>query len=56
MVLINNSPEIIYVETKRFRENIRNFKKGKEVLTNIIYNLDVAIPIEGKSALILELG
>jgi glycosidase len=55
MVLINNSPETIAVDTKRFKENIKNYKTAKEVLTDTTFDLSKAITIEGKSALILEL-
>jgi glycosidase len=55
MVLINNSAETVAVDTKRFQENIKNYKTGKEVLTDATFDLSKAISIEGKSALILEL-
>lgn len=55
MVLINNSAERVAVDTKRFQENIKNYKTGKEVLTDATFDLSKPISIEGKSALILEL-
>lgn len=55
MVLINNSTEIKTVDTKRFKENIQNNKTAKEVITDVTFNLDKAISLEGKSGLILEL-
>jgi glycosidase len=55
MVLINNSPETIAVDTKRFQENIKHYKTAKEVLTDATFDLSKDITIEGKSALILEL-
>lgn len=55
MILINNNLENQEIHTARFKENIGNYEKGKEVLTNIVYNLSKTIAIEGKSALILEL-
>ncbi|MBA0883568.1 glycoside hydrolase family 13 protein [Flavobacterium undicola] len=55
MVLINNNPENQEIYTPRFKENIGNYKKGKEVLSDLIFDLSQAIIIEGKSALILEL-
>jgi glycosidase len=55
MVLINNSTEIKTVDTKRFKENIQNHKIAKEVITDVTFNLDKAISLEGKSVLILEL-
>ena len=55
MVIINNNPENQNIDTKRFQENIRNYTTGKEVLTDVTFNLAEAISLEGKSALILEL-
>lgn len=55
MVLINNNPENQEIMTKRFEENIKNHITGKEILTDLFFDLSQAIPIEGKSALILEL-
>ena len=55
MVIINNNPENQEISTLRFKENIGDYKTGKDVLTNEMYNLENAIAIEGKSALILEL-
>jgi glycosidase len=55
MVVINNNPEKQILKTNRFKENIQNFKSGKEVLSGKIVDLNTEIEIEGKSALILEL-
>jgi len=55
MVLINNSTEKQTVKTNRFSQNIKNFKTGKEVLTNQNIDITNEISIEPKSALILEL-
>nr|WP_288833957.1 glycoside hydrolase family 13 protein [uncultured Flavobacterium sp.] len=55
MVLINNNPENQEIMTKRFEENIKNHITGKEILTDLFFDLSQTIPIEGKSALILEL-
>ena len=55
MVLVNNSPETRTIDTKRFQENIKNYKTAKEVLTDATFDLSKPISIEGKSALILEL-
>ena len=56
MVLINNSPEKQTLKTNRFSQNIKNFKTGKEILTNQNIDLSNEISIEPKSALILELN
>lgn len=55
MVVINNNSEKQILKTNRFKENIQNFKSGKEVLSGKIVDLNNDIEIEGKSALILEL-
>lgn len=55
MVVINNNSEKQILKTNRFKENIQNFKSGKEVLSGKIVDLNNEIEIEGKSALILEL-
>jgi len=56
MVLINNSIEKQNIKTNRFSQNIKNFKTGKEILTNQNIDLSNEISIEPKSALILELN
>lgn len=55
MVVINNSKETRIFKTARFAENIKNFKSGKEVLTNKTIDVSNEMSIEGKSVLILEL-
>ena len=56
MVIINNNPEKQSIKTTRFNENIRNFKSGKDVLTNATFDVKNDISIEGKSVFILELN
>ena len=55
MVVINNNPEKQTIKTSRFNENIQNFKSGKDVLTDKVFDLNNEIVIEGKTSLILEL-
>lgn len=55
MVVINNNSEKQILKTNRFKENIQNFKSGKEVFSGKIIDLNNEIEIEGKSTLILEL-
>lgn len=55
MVIINNNSEKQTLKTNRFKESIQNLKSGKEVLSGTTFDLNNAIEIEGKSALILEL-
>ena len=55
MVLINNSNETKTIKTDRFKENIKNFKKGKDVISELTFDVSNEIIIEPKSVLILEL-
>lgn len=55
MIVLNNSTEKQTIKTSRFQENIKNYKSGKDVLTEKSFDLKNDIEIEGKSVLILEL-
>ena len=55
MVLINNSNETRKINTHRFKENIREFKTGKDVISELTFDVTNEIIIEPKSVLILEL-
>lgn len=55
MVLINNSNETHTINTHRFKENIKDFKTGKDVISELTFNITNEIIIEPKSVLILEL-
>ena len=55
MIVINNSSESKTLKTSRFKENISKYNSGKDVLTEITFDLKNDIQIEGKSVLILEL-
>ncbi len=55
MVLINNNKEAQNIKTNRFQENIKNYKSGKDILTNNDYDLSNEIAVASKSVLILEL-
>ena len=55
MVVMNNTTEKQSVKTARFQENIKNYKSGKDVLSEKSFDLKNDIEIEGKSVLILEL-
>lgn len=55
MVILNNNNEKQTLKTNRFAENIKNFKSGKEVLTNVSFDLKNDIFIDANSVLILEL-
>lgn len=55
MVIMNNSTEKQTIKTSRFLENIKNYKSGKDVISEKSFELKNDIEIEGKSVLILEL-
>ena len=56
MVIINNNTSAKKLETKRFRENLEGFKKGKDALEgNLIKDLD-KIEIPAKTVRIIELS
>jgi glycosidase len=55
MVVMNNNNEKQTIKTSRFQENIKNYKFGKDVLSEKSFDLKNDIEIDGKSVLILEL-
>ena len=55
MVIINNSNDKKTVATDRFKENIKNFTSGREVITAQTFDLTKEVMLEPKSVLILEL-
>ena len=55
MVLINNSKEIKTIKTNRFEENIADYKTGKDIISERIFDVTNEISLEPKSVLILEL-
>lgn len=55
MVLFNNSNDTRILKTNRFKENIGNYKTGKDVITEKSIDLTNEIALEPKSVLILEL-
>jgi len=55
MVVMNNTTEKQTIKTSRFQENIKNYKSGKDVLSEKSFDLKNDIELEGKSVLILEL-
>lgn len=55
MVIVNNNTETKTFKTDRFKENILNYKSGKDILSDKNLDLKNDITIEGQSVLILEL-
>ncbi|WP_298140400.1 glycoside hydrolase family 13 protein [Flavobacterium sp.] len=56
MVVMNNSTDKQTIKTARFQENIKNYKSGKDVISEKSFDLKNDIELEGKSVLILELN
>jgi glycosidase len=55
MVVINNNPEAQTINTERFDEGIKQFTKGKDILSELSFDLKKPIQVNGKSALVMEL-
>jgi neopullulanase len=55
VVIINNNETEQTLKTERFEEGLKGFKFGKDVMTNVVFDLTNAIPIPKQTALILEL-
>ena len=55
MVIVNNNEEKQTLKTSRFQENLKQYKTGKDVLSNASFDLKNDMSIEGKSVLVLEL-
>jgi hypothetical protein len=55
MVVFNNNAKEQIVKTNRFKENIKNYTSGKDVLTGKTFDLITEITLEPKSAVVLEL-
>lgn len=55
MVAVNNNLEEKTIDLKRFDERLKGLKKGQDVLTEKIFDLNEDMTMEGKSVLVLEL-
>ena len=55
MVVINNHSEKQTFGLNRFKENTKNYTKGKNIFDKKMFNLNTDLEIEGKGILILEL-
>lgn len=55
MVVFNNNATAQTLKTNRFKENIKNFTSGKDILTEKTFDLSSEITVEAKSAVVLEL-
>ncbi|MEN2399794.1 glycoside hydrolase family 13 protein [Flavobacterium sp. MC2016-06] len=55
MVVFNNNTKAQTIKTDRFKENIKTFKSGKDVITGKTFDLTSEITLEPKSAVVLEL-
>ncbi|MFZ4547153.1 MAG: glycoside hydrolase family 13 protein [Bacteroidales bacterium] len=56
MVIVNNNKETKTLETKRFDENIKGFKRGKDVMDGSKLKDLSNIEVQGKSVKIIELS
>lgn len=55
MVVVNNNISSAIIQTTRFEENIKDFKKANDVLSGKHFELEKELEIEGQSVLVLEL-
>lgn len=55
MVVLNNSEKDQSLEMKRFKEGIKNFKKGKDIISDKEIDLNNELEIKAKASMILEL-
>jgi len=55
MVVINNNKQDQNIDLKRFSEGIKNFTKGKDIISDKDFDLKTTLSVPAKSSLILEL-
>ena len=55
MVVINNNKETQNLDLKRFSEGLKDFTKGKDIISDRDFDLKTNLSVPPKSSLILEL-
>ena len=55
MVVVNNSKDKQTLKLDRFKESLASYSSGKDIISDVNFDLKSEISIEGKSSLILEL-
>ncbi|MBM3452632.1 MAG: alpha-amlyase [Bacteroidetes bacterium] len=55
MVVINNSKEAQLIDLSRFRNSLKNYKRGLDVISGNMIQLEEPLAIDSKKSLILEL-
>ena len=55
MVVVNNSKDKQTVKLDRFKERLASYSSGKDIISDVNFDLKSELSIEGKSSLILEL-
>lgn len=55
MVVLNNSDKNQTINSERFKEGMKNFTKGKDILSEKEFDLKDNLEVKGKSSMILEL-
>jgi glycosidase len=55
MVIINNNPEEVTLDLKRFEEGLAGRKKGQDILTKQLFDLTNNIKVKGKTSLVIDL-
>lgn len=55
MVIINNNPKAVTLDSKRFKEGIENRKAGLDILSNEKVSLSGSLKVEGKTSMVIDL-
>ena len=55
MIVLNNSDKTQILDLKRFSEGIKSYKKGKEIISGKILEMNNQLIIQKKSAMVIEL-
>lgn len=55
MVVLNNSEQDQTLQTNRFAERTRDYRKGKEAISGVLVDITNSVSVKAKSALILAL-
>jgi glycosidase len=56
MVIINKNKEHRKLDLERFREILKDYRGGKDVVTKKVYILEEGIDVPAETALVIELG
>ncbi len=55
MIIINNNPETVILNTNRFKELLGSHNRGIDILTNKLIDLKDRVEVSGKTSLVIDL-